>query len=265
MSKTFKIVLVLLVVASAVSASFAVFTFIAKEREYVRRLLLEDKLAATLKDKMRVEKELDAAKKEKEEIEKKILEIESSKNTLTSQIELVKQKSETISADLSAKEEEVERLKTDLENEKKEKLNISRKLEDLQFEYERAERNISKLENEKTMLEKKLADLKERSVNLDTIVVSPSAGSTSAEVSASTREPLMGRVLVVNREYSFVVTDLGEDDGVEKGMRFEVRDGTEFLGNAEIDKIYDTMSSATVLPSGKISSMKKGNLIIESR
>ena len=72
MSKTFKIVLVLLVIASVVSASLAVVAFIGKEREYMKRLLLEDKLAATLKDKRRLEKEIDSDKKAKEEIEAKI-------------------------------------------------------------------------------------------------------------------------------------------------------------------------------------------------
>ena len=47
-------------------------------------------------------------------------------------------------------------------------------------------------------------------------------------------------------------------------MVFEIKDEREILGKAEIDKVYDTMSSATVLPGSAINRMKKGDLIIES-
>jgi hypothetical protein len=48
-------------------------------------------------------------------------------------------------------------------------------------------------------------------------------------------------------------------------MKFDVMDGSRFLGQAEIDKVYDTMSSAAILPGAKINDMKKGNVIVESR
>ncbi len=48
-------------------------------------------------------------------------------------------------------------------------------------------------------------------------------------------------------------------------MKFEVMDGPKFMGQAEIDKVYDTMSSAAFLSGGKINDMKKGNVIVESR
>ena len=71
--------------------------------------------------------------------------------------------------------------------------------------------------------------------------------------------------MVVNKEYSFIVTDIGQDQNIQKGMKFDVMDGPKFLGQAEIDKVYDTMSSAAILPGGKINDMKKGNVIVESR
>lgn len=265
MSKTFKIALILLVIVSVVSAVVAVFAFIGKEREYTKRLLLEDKLAATLKDKRRLEKDIETNKKAKEEMESKIKEAELKVKELSSQIEDAEEKNKTVLLDLSAKEEKIAGLKQELDKEKKEKLSISKKLEDLEFDYTRAKADAAKLKDEKLELEKRISDLKEKSVDLDKIVVNPSEGSVPQEEKKPVKELLRGRVLVVNRDYSFIVADLGQDDGIEKGMIFEVRDGVEFLGKAEIDKVYDTMASATILSGGAVDRMKKGDLIIESR
>ncbi|MDP8231013.1 MAG: hypothetical protein P9L93_07965 [Candidatus Gorgyraea atricola] len=264
MSKTFKIVLVLLVVASIASASLAVFAFIGKEREYTKRVLLEDKLAATLKDKRRLEKEIDSNKKAKEEAETKMTELQEKIDGFSEKIENEKDKAKAATKDLTAKKKEVDELKDELEKERKEKLSISKKLEGLEFDYEKAKASLTRLKSEKKKLQDKISDLKESSVDLDKIVVSSSSASAPSAAVEQTKKLLRGTVLVVNKEYSFVVTDLGQDNGIENGMKFEVRDGTELLGVAEINKVYDTMSSATVLPGGNINRMKKGNFIIES-
>ncbi len=265
MSKTFKIVLILLVVASIASAVLAVFAYMGKEREYMKRIMLEDKLAAMLKDKRRLEKEVNLGKKVKEEAEEKLAEMKAKVENLSSQIDEEKSKNKEVILNLASKKKELAGLKENLEKEKKEKLTISRKLADLEFDYEKVKRETAKLKDEKARLKKKIFDLKESSVDLDKIVVSPSAKAVSQESVAVTKELLRGRVLVVNKEYNFLVTDLGQDDGVEKGIIFEVKDGREFLGKVEVDKIYDTMSSASIMPGADISNIKKGNLVIESR
>jgi len=265
MSKTFKIVLILLVVASVASAVLAVFSYIGKEREYMKRIMLEDKLATMLKDKRQLEKEVKVAKEAQEEAEEKLAEIETAVKKLSLQIEEEKDKSKEAVLDLAAKKKELAALKEDLENEKKEKLAISKKLAELKFDYENVNREVLKLEKEKSRLEDKLSDLKESSVDLDTIVVSSSAKAAQSEQKPMEAPLLRGRVLVVNRDYSFVVTDLGKDDGVQKGMVFEIKDVMNFLGRAEVDKVYETMSSASMLPGADINNIKKGNLVIESR
>ena len=258
MSKTFKIVLILLVIASVTSAMIAVIGFVAKEREYMKRLVVEDKLALTLKEKRNLEKELETAKSAKEQTETKIVKMEEKFKDISSQLDDMKQKSESEAMDLEAKKAELARLKVDLENEKKEKLNISKKLDTLQLDYDKVKRQVSMLTSDKTDLEKKVLELQERqSVNLDKIVVnSPETAS---------KQLLQGKVLVVNKEYSFIVTDIGQDKNVQKGAKFDVMDGARTLGQVEIDKVYDTMSSATVLPGSRINDMKKGNTIVEIR
>jgi chromosome segregation ATPase len=263
MSKTFKIVLILLVTASVAFAAIAVIGFMGKEREYMKRLIVEDKLAATLKDKINLEKELETAKSVKEQAEEKIIKIEEKFKELSSQFDDVKQKSEYNATELEAKKAELAKIKTDLDNEKKEKLSISKKLDSLQSDYDKAKKEALRLAGEKADLEKRITDLREKqSVNLDKIVVNSDEDTGANQ---APKQAMQGKVLVVNKEYSFLVTDMGQDKNIQKGAKFDVMDGAKFLGQVEIDKVYDTMSSATILPGAKINDMKKGNVIIESR
>jgi len=266
MSKTFKMVLVLLIVASVISSVLAVLAYMGKEREYMKRIAVEDKLAATLKEKRSLEKELETVNAAKEQAEAKIAKIEDKVKELYSQVDEEKAKGEAAATSLEAKVAELGKLKTDLEKEKKEKLVISKKLDDLQFDYERVKKEVTRLNNEKMDLEKRIKDLREKeSVNLDKIVVNTSEAGPFQQAKEAPKPLLQGRVLVVNKEYSFIVVDIGQDKGVQKGTVFEVMDGNTSIGKAEIDKVYDTMSSATVLAGGRINDMKKGNAIVEVR
>jgi hypothetical protein len=263
MSKIFKIVLGLLVVVSMVSASLAVIGFIGKEREYMKRLAVEDKLALTLKEKRNIEKDIETIKSAKDTAEAEIKKFEEKAAELNSKLQEAKQKNDDIGLELNAKKLELSKVKLDLDNERKEKSSISKKLDNIQADYEKIKKEAQKLTNEKISLEKKVTELKEKqSVSLDKIVVSPAEENSPIQ---SQKPVMQGKILVVNKEYGFIVIDMGQDKFIQKGMRFDVVDGPKSLGKAEIDKVYDTMASATILPGGKISDMKKGNVIIESR
>jgi len=265
MSRTFKIVLALLVVVSIAASVTAVIGFMGKEREYMKRLVVEDKLAITLKEKRNIEKELETAKSAKEQSDSKISKMEEKLKEVAAQFDELKSKAETAGAELELKEKELAKIKTDLDSEKKEKLAISKKLDTLQADYDKVKKQVSLLTSEKIDLEKEVKDLQEKqSVNLDKIVVNPVERTAPAQAPVS--NPVMqGKVLVVNKEYSFIVADIGQDKNVQKGMKFDVMDGPRPLGQVEVDKVYDTMSSATVLSGAKINDMKKGNVIVEIR
>lgn len=263
MSNTFKIVLIILIAMAVISATMAVIGFVGKEREYMKRIVVEDKLALALKEKKSMERDLESAKTAKKDSEDKIIKMEEKVKDISSQLDEIKQKGETAIAELEIKKTELAKIKIELDNEKKEKLNISKKLDTIQSDYDKIKKDAARLTNENMDLEKKIAELQEKqSINLDKIVVN----SGDEDASSQAVKPLMeGKILVVNKEYNFIVSDIGQDKGIQKGAKFDVMDGSRFLGQAEIDKVYDTMSSATILPGGKINDMKKGNVIIESR
>jgi len=256
MSKIFRIVLVLLVMVSISSAIFAVFAVMEKEKEYMKRLLLEDKLHAVIKDKKTIEKDRDSIKKAKKDLEIELTEMKTEVNKFSSQVENMKGRLKIANVNWATRKKEVATLKGYLETEREKNLDISEKFQESQSDYENAKKAILKLEEEKKRLQDKLVDLEGASIDLDKIVVTPSP---------DTKNLLKGSVLVVNKDYNFIVADLGGKDRLKEGMIFDVKDDGEVLAKAEIEKIYDTMSSLAILPGGEIESIRKGNSIIESR
>ncbi|MCX5687579.1 MAG: hypothetical protein NTV71_02910 [Candidatus Omnitrophica bacterium] len=264
MSNIFKIILVFLIIVSVVSIIMAVIGFVDKGREYAKRLVVEDKFAIALKEKKNIEKELETVRSAKELIEVEIAKREKLVEELSSQLEEAKQKSESVSAKLDASKIELAKIKIDLDNEKKEKLAMSKKFDSLKSDYDNIKKEASRLTKEKMDLEKRITESQEKqSVSLDTIVINP---NDSNKMASQVVQPVMkGQILVVNKEYGFIVTDIGKDKNIQQGIKFDVMDGSKLLGQAQIDKIYDTMSSAVILPGGKIDDMKKGNVIVEIR
>lgn len=258
MNKTLKIALILLIVISVFSSALAAITFLGKQSEHLKRILLEEKLAGVLKDKQRIEKELDGVQKAKDALDLKLNELTKNTDMLSGELEKEKKKAVLAISEVEDKKKQLLRLTENLEDEKKEKQTLAKRLSGLQTEHEEAKIQLDRVQAEKTRLEKKVSELEKKSVELDKIVVKP-------QESIVTKPLLHGKVLVVNRDYNFVVTDLGNDDGISKGMLFEIQSDGQSLGRVEIDKIYETMSSATMLPGTRTLEVKKGDSVIEAK
>ena len=57
---------------------------------------------------------------------------------------------------------------------------------------------------------------------------------------------LKGRIITINREHNFVVIDLGKQDGIDIGNRFNVYRGETFLGSVEIIQTRDRIAAADI-------------------
>ena len=67
-----------------------------------------------------------------------------------------------------------------------------------------------------------------------------------------------GQVLVVNKEFDFVVINLGENDGLKIGSKLQVLKDEQVLGTVEVEKIYGNMSAATIMPDAQKDKIKEG-------
>ena len=57
---------------------------------------------------------------------------------------------------------------------------------------------------------------------------------------------LQGRIVTVNKEHNFVVIDLGKQDGIDIGNKFNVYRGQAFLGSIEVIQARDKIAAADI-------------------
>lgn len=61
-------------------------------------------------------------------------------------------------------------------------------------------------------------------------------------------EILNGRILEINKEFNFVIINLGKEEGVKKGMVFMVYREKKLIGKVEAEDVFQDMSSCAILP-----------------
>ncbi|MBI4398054.1 MAG: hypothetical protein HY586_02895 [Candidatus Omnitrophica bacterium] len=83
-----------------------------------------------------------------------------------------------------------------------------------------------------------------------TVLAAPAVAplvASNAKPKAALPEVPEGKVVLVNREYKFIVVDLGKLDGVKLKDEFEVvRDG-KVIGKVAVSKLYESLSSCEIL------------------
>ena len=256
---------VLVVLAMGVAA-FAIYMLIQKgeQLQVVQRNLqlaesenndLKNRIETVQQAKTRLEEDLAGTQRElvqsKEELAKSL----KSQEILTRSVE--------------DREQEIARLTKDLQQAQNESSRVSGQITKLQSERDEAKRQLADAERAKSDLEAKLMGPEQPTVELDKVMVS---GGTSTDLSASSGVVMPistasigaqadGQVVVINREYDFIVMNLGKNHGVSVGQEFQVARGGEVLGRVKVEKVYDELSAAAILPDSKKNSMKEGDSV----
>jgi len=90
------------------------------------------------------------------------------------------------------------------------------------------------------------------------------AGTPSAETPVAETAPQAmpaPQVMTLNRDFNFVVLNLGTRDGMKMGDRFQVLQNGKTIATVEVEKLYENFSAATILEEKKKSAIKEGDLI----
>ena len=67
--------------------------------------------------------------------------------------------------------------------------------------------------------------------------------------------------MVVNREYDFIVMNMGKNQGLSVGQEFQIVRNNQVLGKVKIEKVYDELSAAAILPDSKKDSIREGDAV----
>ena len=90
----------------------------------------------------------------------------------------------------------------------------------------------------------------------------PGGGKAVAmPASASSGDASQGQVVVVNREYDFIVMNIGRNHGLSVGKEFQVIRGNEVLGKVKVEKVYDELSAAAILPESQKNNIREGDAV----
>jgi len=229
----------------------------AKERELVLVLAERDDLRAQLEEtqqaKSRVEGELSRIRKELD------TSLENLAKATAAQ--------EALSRSVEDRQKEVDRLAKDMAQMHSERKELAAQLADLKTERDTLQQRLTDAESAKADLESKVMELSNQpTVELDKVVVSgtsqaPAPGGTAMPVAAVSSMAVSGQVVVVNREYDFIVMNLGKNHGLSIGQEFQIVRGSEVLGRVKVEKVYDELAAAAILPESQKDSIREGDSV----
>jgi len=253
--------IIIFILLILVSLSFAGAGFYLLQKEKTRSLNLQEELDGLKIKYDAAETRLGEYKKTISQLELKLKDAQTNIDTLTSSLEQeTKAKQEVL--------DQVVQLKVDLEKQKGLRTDLETKLTKSQKDVEKVQAQLKEMESKKAQLETQIKDLEAQAqqaqgqqqtqaqgVELGTIVVGSedngvsgqAAGSTSREQpkeKARVSSLLEGKVLVVNKDYNFVVINLGSKDGVNAGDVFVLYHNNKYIGDIKVEKIHESMSAA---------------------
>ena len=245
--------------------------YVGKNAEQAKRIWTEQQLQTVKKQVESLEKERDELTKAKTELETQTGDLIKQAKAVAEQLAQEKRAREALTSELAQLRKDSTQVKTQLDQEKDDKQALTEDLAKAKQSYQALSNELTTLRQAKEALEKRVKEmLGQRAKEAEQIVVTaPSAGTqqtgTSSAPAASTTPAAKssdGKVLVVNREFHFVVINLGSKDGVRKGARFTVLRSNKPIMSVEVDKVYDNMSSANMLAEEKKGSeVKEGDTV----
>ncbi len=217
--------IVLLFVLSMVAFCLTFVVFSRRENEREKRLEAEqkvelltgenDRLNEAFKDltatKEQIDRELDAERRRAKELESQVLSEREAGVELQTQV--------------GQKDSELAALRQQAARAEKDFFDLNKRFKDIT-------EKASRLEREKKRFEEQAAA---EPVEIPAVIVNPEDAGVA------------GDVLVVNRDFDFVVTNLGSVDGLNYGDPLLVRRSGEEVGRVVVEKLYDKMAACTIV------------------
>ncbi|MBL7130301.1 MAG: hypothetical protein ISS45_02685 [Candidatus Omnitrophica bacterium] len=186
--------------------------------------------------RMYAQKRLTETREEKEIIEKTLSETIKIKKITEEELTNEREKSIALKKEI---EEQAHQIKLILNKLGKE--TTTRRQVEVQF--------IAAME-EKRILEAKLKELTDRpkAVELGKVVVNPVHKSA-------------GKVLAVNKEYAFIVVDLGRANNLRPGDILSLYRDDKFIGKVEVESVEEKFCAAAILPDWQDVEFKENDVV----
>jgi myosin heavy subunit len=234
------------------------------QKEYAQNIKLQGQLTE-LENKQRITTgQLEESKKMATELELKLQEAKSKIDSLTS--DLAAEKSAH-----AATSNELEQFKSDLSQQKTLRQDLETRLTQVQEDSKQIKEQIKIIQEQKAALEEKIKNLETGAANVELgkVVVNPDEVQPPAPPVAAAQpkaddvkiaapvapkavkkgpslvaKDAEGKIMIVNKEFNFVVINLGSKDKVGVGDEFSVIRAGKPIADIKVEKVHEFMSAA---------------------
>jgi len=262
----------LLIIAFLAASAAATIFLLDRNKEQARRIWAEDQLEKIKTAKETLEKERDELIKAKQALESQVSDVNTQAKKLADDLAAEKRAREAVSAELVKTRGEADDLTGQLRTQGEEKKAITEELAKAKQSYQALSNELTTLRQAKEALERRVKEmLTSQSSEAEKIVVKPVQSAAPEEStpppvvapspSAPAAKATSGKVLVVNREFNFVVVNLGTKDGMQIGTKMNIFRSDKKIGSAQVERVYENMSAATLLAEEQKGQIKEGDRI----
>ncbi len=261
---------ILLAVVAVLAIGVAGVAMMFQMKEHDLRLAKERELLMVKSENEDLTHQVDQVKTAKAKADQDLAKTAAQLEQIVQQLAEERTAKEALAKSVDDRQHEIDRLTKDLEQARTEKIALGDQLAALKNQQEGLQSQLVKAQEAKAALAAKVEAqaAPDSTVELDKVVVaSPAAFGASAPFASSsssssqTVSALQGQVLVVNREYDFIVFNLGKNQGLQVGQEFQVLRGQEVLGRVRVEKVYDELSAAALLPDAKEDAIHEGDVV----
>ena len=251
---------IILAVLILISLSLAGGGFYLFQKERAKTLDLEQKLEELNAKQRAMEAKLKESERLISDMQVKLQEAKSQIDTLGNDL----QQEKTARVEALSK---IEQFRADLEQQKGLRSDLEKKLSVAEEDLRKAQSQLKLLASQRTALESKIKDLetKSKEIELGNIVVNPETIQLPAEKKEETAQAprLEGKILVINKDYNFMVINLGTKDGISSGDVFSIYHNNKYVGDAKVEKVHDAMSAAGFLSEGIKDKVNEGDEVVQ--
>ncbi len=255
----------LLIVTAVILVILSIGLFISKERQKglkketdVRLNVLRaslNRLQDDFKDKEKLknqfEKRLDKLSRESASLEVQIIRIEETHDESEQQLAAIEK--DTISSQQEIKDllNQKKELTEKISSASSEICDLENRLAILKQTTAALERHLKKMMRISGIKTKRKEVLPQKAISSTKAEIEPAATEAAPPavslplISSSKTAPLEGEVLVVNREFNFIVISLGKRNGLKEGDRLNVYDNDRLLGEVSVETVRENISAAS--------------------
>ena len=265
MQRKGSIVLPILFTLFIISLLAVAGVFYLYQKEHAQNIKLQGQIVELDNLARNTASKLDESKKLAADLTLKLQEAKGQIDSLSSELAVEKTAHEDVSNKL-------EQFKADLSQQKSLREDLENRLKQVQDDGKQINEQLKIMQQQRSALEEKIKNLEAGAsgVELGRVVINPepfsSDNDTVLDQSKNTdkknnaldakvlkvvkNQPshlakgLEGKVIIVNKEFNFVVINLGSKDKVSVGDEFLVSRAGKPIGNLKVEKVHEVMSAA---------------------